>query len=78
MHKNYIIGKKIDLIAFTSCIPILIIYGILKYFNIFPELANISSTKMFWGWVFVDGSHVYSTIFVSYLDRDIVKKVKKS
>lgn len=71
-----ILSPREDLIAFTTFIPVYLLYLLLFQFN----LVSLPSSPPYYffllGWLIVDGSHVYSTLLVSYMDRTIFQNLK--
>lgn len=74
---KYFFSRKIDILAFTTFIPVYLLYC----FFFETSLFQLPTQPPFWffilGWTLVDGSHVYSTILVSYSDKDMYQQLKK-
>lgn len=72
---KHFFSPKLDFIAFSTYIPIVLIYLVLSTFNLdFTQSLPIS--MMFLGWLLVDGSHVYSTLFITYFDKEAFQESK--
>lgn len=70
-----IFSQKMDVVAFCSFIPIYGLYFLLQALGItLPE--NMPAEFFILGWTLVDGSHVYSTFYVSYIDKGVKEKLK--
>jgi hypothetical protein len=73
---KYFFSKKVDLIAFTTFIPVYLLYCI--FFE--TSFVTLPPQPPYWffilGWTLVDGSHVYSTLLVSYGDKDMFQQLK--
>lgn len=72
---KYIFSPRLDILAFCSFIPLYIIYFFIKTLGI--ELpTEVPFAFFILGWTLVDGSHVYSTIYVTYMDREVRQRLK--
>lgn len=69
-------SRKVDFLAFTTFIPVYLLYFLV--FEVFkaPLPQNPNSYFFLLGWMLVDGSHVYSTYLVSYGDKDMYRQLK--
>src|SRR5687768_6645822 len=73
---KYFFSPKIDILAFATFIPIYLLYCLFFETGFFSLPANPPFIFFVLGWTLVDGSHVYSTILVSYSDRSVFEKLK--
>lgn len=75
---KYILSPKADLFAFTTFIPVYLLYWIFFEANILSFTLPDQPPHWFFlmGWILVDGSHVYSTLLVSYNDKEIFQRLK--
>jgi hypothetical protein len=73
---KYFFSLKTDILAFTSFIPIYIIYALCFETGWVQLPPSPPFHFLLLGWLLVDGSHVYSTLLVSYTDKDIWERLK--
>jgi hypothetical protein len=71
---RHFFSLKFDLIAFTSFIPIYLLHFVASSHFHLPE----KPPQIFYvlGWSLADGSHVFSTLFVTYFDKDMRKAIR--
>ncbi len=75
---KYFFSFKKDLIAFTTFIPLTIAYLLCNYLDSDLLSGDIKGIHLVIGWVLVDGSHVYSSLFVTYFDKKTRTELPKA
>lgn len=75
LHKHFF-SLKTDILAFTSFIPVYLLYVLFFETGWFAIPQEPPFLFFLLGWALVDGSHVYSTILVSYTDKNIWQQLK--
>jgi hypothetical protein len=72
---KHLFSRTIDFWAFTSFIPLYAVYILIQILGI--KLPDSPPAEFYLlGWVLVDGSHVYSTLYITYMDREVRSKLK--
>lgn len=73
---KYFFSAKIDFLAFCSFIPIYFLFTFIDKTQVIQLPKNPPFLYMLWGWIIVDGSHVYSSLLVTYTDKDMVRQLR--
>lgn len=73
---KYFFSPKIDLLAFCSFIPIYFLFLLIDKTQVIQLPKNPPFLFLLWGWIIVDGSHVYSSLLVTYGDKDMYRQLK--
>lgn len=67
-ERPFLISPNLDIFCFLSYLPIVLITPFFSYFGIDPMQLTITQGVLLI--ILVDGAHVFSTIFVTYFDKE--------